>query len=227
MQRRMALVLGTAGGAVLLLAWVSSADRPPLWRELSLDSPSADLGAPPTTVGPPSTRPITEPLETVDIAWLANATLVLIGAAVVVAVVWWLSQRRWNRPARRGPAFDALPEIAPDELLDAADDFDVLIRQGSARNAIVACWVRLEEAVEQAGLVRNPAETPTEMTTRVLRAYAVDAGSIGTLTTLYREARFSAHDMNEGHRRQAQDALADIRHQLRAAADRVATGSAT
>jgi hypothetical protein len=226
MQRRMALVLGTAGVAVLLLAWVSSADPSPLWREISLDAPSSDLGAPPTTVGPPSTRAITDAPETVDIAWLANATLVLIAVAVVVAIIWWLSRRRWARP-RRGPVFAALPEIAPDELLDAADDFDVMIRQGSARNAIVACWVRLEEAVEQAGLARNPAETPTEMTTRVLRAYAVDAASIGTLTALYREARFSAHDMHEGHRRQAQDALADIRHQLRAAADRVATGRAT
>ena len=32
--------------------------------------------------------------------------------------------------------------------------------------------------MEQAGLIRDPAETASEMTARVLRAYAVDAGAI-------------------------------------------------
>jgi hypothetical protein len=228
MQRRLAMLVGAAGAAALLLAWVASAEPAPLWRDLDVGGPSPDgTPAPVVTGGAPGAVTTTSvaPPEPVDIGWLVEATLVLLAIAVIVAVIVWLSRRQWDRPTRRGPAFGALPEIAPEELLDAADEFEALIARGSARNAIVACWVRLEEAAEQAGLARNPAETPTEMTTRVLRAYAVDAASIGTLAALYREARFSTHDMHEGHRHEAQRALADIRRQLQATAD-VTAGSA-
>lgn len=226
MQRRMRLVVGVAGAGVLLVAWVASADPAPMWRTLDLgaDSPSTPAPLPPAGTGAPLTTTTTPP-EPVDVGWLANATLVLFAIALVLTIVFWLSRREWTRPTRRHGSFTALPEIAPEELLEAADEFDVLIAQGSARNAIVACWIRLEDAVEQAGLVRNRAETASEMTARVLRAYAVDAVPIGTLAALYREARFSTHDMHEGHRRQAQEALAEIRRQLRAAADRANAGS--
>jgi hypothetical protein len=219
----MAMVVGAAGAFVLLLAWVASADPAPLWREVHLDVPTPDLGTQPTSEA--TMPPRTARTEGADLGWLLTGTAVLLGVLILLAMIWWLSRRQWNRPAGREAPFATLPEIAPDELLDAADEFDLLITQGSARNAIVACWVRLEEAVEQAGLARNPAETPTEMTTRVLHAYSVDARSIGTLTTLYREARFSSHDMHEGHRHEAQQALAEIRRQLRAAAEQAPTGS--
>jgi uncharacterized protein DUF4129 len=225
MHRRLAMVVGAAGAAVMLLAWASSAEPPELWREVHLDVP-VDLG-------PQDTTPVTLPpglvVQGAGLGWLVTAIATLLGVVAVIVLVWWLSRRQWSRPPLRAgpdPPFAPLPEIAPDELLDAADEFDTLIARGSARNAIVACWVRLEQAVEQAGLTPNPAETPTEMTTRVLRAYAVDAESIGTLAALYREARFSTHEMREDHRRQAQQALADIRAQLRAAADQAAQNAA-
>jgi hypothetical protein len=72
--------------------------------------------------------------------------------------------------------------------------------------------------VEQAGLRRDPTETSEEMVTRVLRTYTVDHDAITTLALLYREARFSVHDLDEGHRQQAQAALAALREQLRATA---------
>jgi hypothetical protein len=228
MQRRMALIAGVAGAAVSLLVWVASAQPAPLWREIHLDSGSPGLAPPPSTVVAGSTLPTTappEPIKPVDLSWFANATLVLVAITVIVIVLYWLSRREWTRPARKAAPFTTLPEITPEELLEAADQFDSLITQGSARNAIIACWVRLEQAVEQAGLSRDPAETAAEMTARVLRAYAVDARSIEALAALYREARFSTHDMDDGHRRRAQDALGEIRRQLRAAADRVEAGS--
>ena len=222
MQRRDALVVGAAGAAVLLVAWVASADPPTLWREIHLDVPTPDLGPTDTSR---ATLPPASTAKGADLGWLVYGTAVLLGVAVLIALVWWLSRRDWTRPPRRGQVVAPLPEVAPEELIEAADEFDTLIAQGSARNAIVACWVRLEAAVEQAGLVRDRAETPTEMTARVLRAYAVDARSIGALAALYREARFSTHDMDEAHRRQAQEALGEIRRQLRAAADPAETGS--
>jgi hypothetical protein len=217
-QRRMALVVALSAVVVVLLAWVASAEPASLWREFSLPEPEFDTGRVTETTAPAPTVPAedTDLPDPVDIGWLVQGVLLLLGLLALVAVIWWLSTRTWRRPQRRlGMPFTPLPEIAPEELLDAADEFDMLIARGSARNAIVACWVRLEEAVEQAGLVRNPSETATEMTARVLRSYAVDAGPIGSLAALYREARFSAHDMGEDHRRRAQDALAEIRRQLR------------
>ena len=82
---------------------------------------------------------------------------------------------------------------------DAADQRAALLR-GSPRNAIVECWLRLEGVVAEAGLPRDPADTSTEFTARVLASYAVDQRVILQLSALYREARFSTHPMDEGHR---------------------------
>jgi len=41
------------------------------------------------------------------------------------------------------------------------------LQEGTPRNAIVACWLRLEKAAGQAGVARHPAETSTEFTARV------------------------------------------------------------
>jgi hypothetical protein len=208
------------GAAVLLLAVAASAEPSTVWRDVDLGTPTADTLAPGTLppVGPGG------PTDVPDLRWLMVGLALLSGVVLLVAFIWGLSGVQWRRPAPR-VTLTPLPEIAPDELLEAADDFPDLILRGSARNAIVACWVRLETAVEQAGLVRDPAETPAEMTHRVLRAYAVDPGAIEALAALYREARFSSHDMSEVHREQAQHALDEIRRQLRAAGDQTSAGS--
>jgi hypothetical protein len=219
-HRRIALVVGMTGAAVLLLAVAATAGPGTVWRDV-------DIGTPTPDTLPLQTLPPVGPggqADVPDLRWVLFGLALLSGVMLFVAFIWGLSRVRWRRPPRRR-VLTPLPEVAPDELLEAADDFSDLILRGSARNAIVACWVRLETAVEQAGLVRDPAETAAEMTRRVLRAYAVDAGSIEALAALYREARFSSHDMSEEHRRHAQRALGEIRRQLRAAVDRVAAGS--
>lgn len=220
MDRRTRLALGAGAAGLLAIVWVSSAAPVTVWRKIDLgSSESRPRPTPPPSLAPAETLPPFEPGEPADLGWLANSLLVLLAVALVAAIVWWLSRREWVRPTRPGRIVAPMPEIAPEELLDAADELDLLISRGSARNAIVACWVRLEQAVEDAGLRRNPAETASEMTARVLRAYAVDAGPIGALAGLYREARFSSHDMGEEHRREAQQALGAIRAQLHAAAE--------
>ena len=101
-------------------------------------------------------------------------------------------------------------------MSEAAEDLDEVLARGSPRNAIVACWARLEDAVEEAGIQRRPSETSEEMTTRVLSSRVVDAAAIESFAALYREARFSTHDLTEQHRAQAQQALEVLRGQLRA-----------
>ena len=85
---------------------------------------------------------------------------------------------------------------------------------GSPRNAIVACWVRLEATVGRAGVPRRPAETSIELTTRVVAEHMVDAAAIDRLGELYREARFSAHELGESHRLTAIASLAELQNQL-------------
>lgn len=218
MQRRNTLIAVTAGVVVVALA--ASAAPPQLWRTIEFDSSPAPSPRPTAVeaTAPATTFPDVTEVEPVDLGWLLNGLLLLLLVGLIVSVVWWLSRRDWTRRERARVAFAPLPEVAPEELLEAADEFDTLITRGSARNAIVACWVRLEEAIEQAGLVRDPAATPAETTARVLRSYDVDTAAIEALAALYREARFSVHDMGETHRQQAQAALTEIRRELRAGA---------
>ncbi len=75
--------------------------------------------------------------------------------------------------------------------------------EGSPRNAIVAAWVRLEQAVESERFPHRPEETPTELVERVLSSYQLDGEAIRRLAALYREARFSAHPVTEAHRVEA------------------------
>ena len=59
-------------------------------------------------------------------------------------------------------------------------------------DAVLAAWVALEEAAARSGVPRHPADTPTELTARVLTATEADAAAVTTLLGLYHRARFSA-----------------------------------
>ena len=69
----------------------------------------------------------------------------------------------------------------------------------------------------EAGLPRDPALTSEEFTSAVLARYAVTPAVIDELARLYREARFSEHTLDEGHRKRAVAALNALRNDLDAA----------
>jgi len=98
---------------------------------------------------------------------------------------------------------------------DAGYQREVLL-QGEPRNAIVACWLRLEAAVASAGVERFASDTSSELTERVLAEASVDRAAIGELAALYREARFSSHPMGEAERSAAVAALDAVHAGLRA-----------
>jgi hypothetical protein len=50
--------------------------------------------------------------------------------------------------------------------------------------------------------------------TVVLRSYAVDRGSLQVLAELYREARFSRHEVTEPMRERAREALQQVQADL-------------
>ena len=74
------------------------------------------------------------------------------------------------------------------------------LARGPVDETIIACWVRLEDAVATAGVERLPSETPAELATRVLRELPVPEVATRRLLALYREARYSRHRARRGRR---------------------------
>jgi hypothetical protein len=130
--------------------------------------------------------------------------MLVLAALIVLAVIIRVVLSLWRRPRitlHEDPSFD-IPEV-PVELLRSADQRIALLRTGAPRNAIVAAWLDLESSVAATGLPRDPAETSTEFTERVIGTWDVDRLRLGDLAALYREARFSVHELGEAHRERA------------------------
>lgn len=150
--------------------------------------------------------------------------VLLVVTLVLLALIIWGGLRR--RRADREPATSFVP--ADLDALDAALErrlADVVQAQladlgsGTPRNAVVACWLTLEETVSGIGFYRDPALTSDEFTQQVLAAYALDDQAIQRLSELYREARFSVHPMTEQHRRAASAAVHTLQAELTHRAD--------
>lgn len=222
MRRRVAFLVLLVGVLVAVLLVRVSGSSIDFWHGSDANDAGADtaqLGSDGPLVGSLGAGPavrLNDPQSLGDQVasaldrWLAVGFFALVGAALL----WFLVTRRRpprpDRPDDGEPLFDV-----PRELAAAADHLGALLRQGSPRNAIVACWVALEAAVERSGLGHHPAETSTELTTRVLAHYSVDQHAIDELAALYREARFSVHDLDEHDRDLAASALDELAVQLK------------
>ena len=156
------------------------------------------------------------------IGWMVRIALALCALwllyRVVRRVVEWLDEHRpRRRPKVAEPGeFDVLDDPDPlvDEIRkDAGEQFDLLL-SGQPRNAIVACWDRFEEQAERVDASRKSWETSSEFTLRLLEQVSADAGAVARLESLYREARFSEHEIDEPRRQAAVEALRAIHTSL-------------
>lgn len=151
-----------------------------------------------------------------------------IGLVVRVALAVWvfwlllrgliwlhddLQARRSNEPRPVEVQFEVLddPEPLIEEMRRDADLQMELLLRGAPRNGIVACWERFEEQAERVGLARRPWETSSEFTLRLLESVAADDDAVSSLAALYREARFSEHEITESERDEAIAFLQRIR----------------
>jgi hypothetical protein len=202
----------TTAGEVRLIdgapSFFESAEPGQLVPPAQDDEPAEDA-----TVEEPNDR---EPSPMVELIARVLVWGALAFAAIVAAILLWRHrptfQRRRRRRERDRP-LDVLADVAT-SVGDSADAQRAALRRGSPRNAIVECWLLLEAAVIDAGVERRPADTSTELTERVLAEHEVDAAAIAQLAGLYREARFSDHEMSEPSRRAAIDALDRVHHSL-------------
>ncbi len=100
-------------------------------------------------------------------------------------------------------------------MLADADEQEDLLGDGTPRNAIVACWHRFEVQAASAGATAAGVGDLSEFTLRLLDLVEADASAVAELPTLFREARFSEHELGEDDRAVALDALRRIHRDLR------------
>jgi hypothetical protein len=222
MDRR--LVAGAATGvAMVLLVLAASSGPVRLWITPPADVGPSSIGTagPLVTVAPPdSVPPDRGDAHNWDDVFLELLSVLLIVLAVTVAV-WIVRTGVWPRLRRGGVRersvrqVTALPEVAERELAVDVEAARVALAGGSPRNAIVACWMQLERDAAAAGLPRDAAETSAEYVERVVAASSVDPAPIRELAALYREARFSRHELRDDHRTRALAALNRVEAVLR------------
>ncbi|MGW5055600.1 DUF4129 domain-containing protein [Actinokineospora sp. NPDC004072] len=146
----------------------------------------------------------------------AVGVLALIGAAGVLVSFGLRGRRRRRRASTPVRAVEAAGE-------DAAQAIRTAVRAGMAEvaeraagppgDAVIAAWVALERAAASCGTRRDPAETPSEFTARVLADHAVDPAALADLRTRYHRARF-AGEVSGADVAAARTALARIEETL-------------
>ena len=82
------------------------------------------------------------------------------------------------------------------------------------RDAVIACYSRMERVVELAGVERRESDTPFELLARLLLRRDVSERSARRLTELFEKAKFSLRPIDETMRTDALEALLEVRAEL-------------
>lgn len=165
------------------------------------EDPAEDTGAATQAAAedPAEDAEETQTTDPAQVWWvLGGIALTLLLAVVVLAI-------RVNRRRRRAAPPESARE-APDRALltdRRAARQARMLREGSPREAIIATWLDLERLVATAGVPRRPSETSSELVVRVLDDREVPAAALTDLAALFREARFSTHELTEALRERA------------------------
>jgi hypothetical protein len=218
--RRSALLPAAVAIGVLVAVWAATAGPVRMLGVAPVQEPTSTVTGLPSPAAPdddsstmPTYRELTRDVHPdVDLSWIGEllaytaALALCFGGFLLLRVLW---RHRWRRPDKPVAVdFEPLPPHEMAEKIEQdAEARLAAVETGGPRDGIVACWLRLEETVATCGVPLRPAETSTELVTRVLRSLDVDPRAVATLARLYREARFSEHVLAEGSREQARAAL--------------------
>ena len=149
------------------------------------------------------------------VAILAVAPL-LLGLILSPAMLWIPAGGLWF--GRRGPRSTEPPEVedevTPPALADAVAEGLRELDQGGPGEGVVACWVQFERAAADAGTHRAAPDTASELVGRLIDRHPVSSGPLLRLADLYREARYSRHELPESARAEARAALEQLRAQI-------------
>ena len=210
--------------ALLFLASLAATRSAPQLERFNPDAVAEETAAP---LLPPSAPPTeSAAAETVEAArglpdWLGTVAWVVIavaGLSVVVLVTWAVLRDRSRRRVRRGTRrAGARPEARTAEDLVAALDAglqELSDTDRDPRRAVIACWVRLEQAAAAAGTPRHAGDSPTDLVARLLAEQRVEAAVLTPFADVYRQARYATHTVDDQMRRQARAALERLRADL-------------
>lgn len=155
---------------------------------------------------------------------VVTVALVLVLVAFLVALSSAAGSIVVRRRRRVPGAEAAQPEPVKESPVETTRRLDAAAEAGLAdldegsdpRRAVIAAWLRLEQAAAAAGSARRPAETPGELAERLLATHAVSPVTLAGLAGLYREARYSEHPVDQRTRSDARRALERLRRELTA-----------
>jgi hypothetical protein len=209
-------------GTLVLSAWVAAAGPVGIFARQDFSgkeasAPGEEYGTTQADNGSGLNIPRSETRVADDrIAALFTFAIKAVLVAVVVLLLVAVARAVKDAMARRSRDGGQAPadELAPEAMLRAARESEELLEVGTPANAVVAAWVRLEEAASSAGVRDDRTRTSTELAAAVLRRFAVDGAALERLAGLYREARFSSHDIGEQMREQAREALGQVTRDL-------------
>ena len=132
------------------------------------------------------------------VRWVAWGIAVLALLALLWAALRWFERRR--KPTRTRTvvqigveaevAIEANAHVLETGLAAAISMFSTSRDPG---NAVIQAWLALEGATAMAGLRRDPAETTSEFTARILYRSRRSAAPISELLALYQRVRFGDH----------------------------------
>lgn len=205
-----ALVLGLA---VLVAGTVGPVPRDPVDGAAPPVVAPAPLGPPSVPSRSPGETVSDEPATTVDLSPQALAVLGgLLGLALLVALARRLRVR--HADPDEPPDVGRRAGLAPDEvaagLARAVRDQAAVLRRAdprSSRDAVVTCWLRLEDVAAGAGVPRRPEQTATAFTAGVLERLTRDDAAVADLLALYHRARYGSSPLPDDAAARAADAL--------------------
>ncbi|GLH98415.1 DUF4129 domain-containing protein [Phytohabitans aurantiacus] len=217
-----------AGVAVLLtLAAVAAAHssvrlgrvESPAGPAPSLEEPERIRVEPSETAEPFAAASVTVP------SWLVKLVVAIgiVLLAVLIGMMVWVLARDLvkKRRMRAMPARRARPgQTSAQDVVAALDAglVDLSDADSDPRRAVIACWLRLEQAAAAAGTPRQATDTPTDLVTRLLAGHHISADVLARFADVYREARYATHTVDERMRTQAREALQRLRAELTAGA---------
>lgn len=213
--------------ALLLFAVVSARGKsaiPGSLRDIQLER---GVGAPVGTGGVSPDENAFK-VDVVDELQLVQAAIV-IAAMILLLIAFSVLIRRLQQLRRRPLRLGVGVQEADEEVGVLESHLQLRLRRaaetartelagragGPPGDAVIAAWLRLEEAAEHEGAGRKPHETATEFTSALLARYTTSEPAMDELRVLYQRARFGPPgEVGEDDVRTAVDALDRILHAL-------------
>jgi hypothetical protein len=130
------------------------------------------------------------------IGWvIAFSPIALLFLAIAAALVLTLRRSGRSEPSAKHPSEEAdYGQVPAARLLRAAQDAQAVFaehRGGPPGDAVIAAWLRLEEAAAEHGTRRLAHQTPTEFTAEVRAGHGETGDALDELRRLYHRARFA------------------------------------